>query len=111
MFSLHNQGAVKVITGHQVLNRDSVVKAKQACEDAITQGQPRLVFDLQGVPLIDSEGIELLLDLRDRCAGRGGALHLAGPTVLCRDILMASGVASQFALFDDVLTAVGSFAQ
>ena len=111
MFTLHKQGAVKVIAGQQVLNRDTVTAAARVCDEALAQGQPRLVFDLQGVPIIDSAGLELLLDLRDRCAKRGGALHLAGPTALCSDILMATQVASKFAIFDDALAAVGSFAQ
>ena len=111
MFTLHKQGAVKLIAGHQVLNRDTVADARRVCEEALAQGQPRIVFDLQGVPLIDSAGIELLLDVRDRCASRGGALHLAGPTTLCSDILVATQVARQFAIFDDSLAAVGSFAQ
>jgi anti-anti-sigma factor len=111
MFELHKQGAVKVVVGHQPLNADTVADAGRVCDEALSQGQPRLVFDMQGVPLIDSAGLELLLDVRDRCAQRGGAMHLAGPTVLCRDILSATRVAGEFALFDDVLSAVGSFAQ
>jgi anti-anti-sigma factor len=111
MFELHKQGAVKVIVGHQPLNLESAPTAIRLCDEALSQGQPRLVFDMQGVPLIDSAGLELLLDVRDRCAQRGGAMHLAGPTALCRDILSATRVAGDFAIFDDVLSAVGSFAQ
>jgi len=111
MFTLQKQGAVKVVTGQQVLNRETVAAAARVCDEALAQGQPRLVFDLQGVPLIDSAGLELLLDVRDRCAKRGGALHLAAPSVLCTDILKATQVASKFAIFDDALAAVGSFAQ
>jgi anti-anti-sigma factor len=66
---------------------------------------------LGGVQLIDSAGLELLLDVRDRCLRSGGALQLAAPNPLCRDILQATGLASQFAIFDTVTAAVGSFAQ
>ena len=111
MFTLHRQGAIKVVAGQQVLNRETVAHAQRVCDEALAQGQPRIVFDLQGVPLIDSAGIELLLEVRDRCAARGGALHLAGPTALCSDILVATQVARQFAIFDDTLSAVGSFVQ
>ena len=69
------------------------------------------MFDLQGVPLLDSQGLELLLDVQDRCGQRGGSLHLAAPAILCRDILVVTGVVEHFAVFDDVLSAVGSFAQ
>ena len=73
--------------------------------------RPRSVLQLTDIPLIDSQGLELLLDLRDRSARCGGAVHLAAPNVLCRDILQATGLAEEFAIFDDLNSAVGSFAQ
>ena len=111
MFTLHKQGAIRIISGQQVLNRETVAAAGKVCDEALSQGQPRLVFDLQSVPLVDSAGVELLLDVRDRCSQRGGALHLAAPTVLVRDILVATYAISQFAVFDDALSAVAGFAQ
>jgi len=111
MFKLQKQGAVKVISGDQPLNAESALSLKRVADDALSQGQPRLVLDLQGIALFDSVGLEALLDLRDRCATRGGALQLAAPSRLCRDILAATGILQQFAIFDDTLSAVGSFAQ
>jgi anti-sigma B factor antagonist len=111
MFKLRKQGAVKIVSGDEALTSESAADAARICDEALAQGQPRLVFDLHGVPLLDSKGLELLLDVQDRCGSRGGALHLAGPSPLCRDILRATQVAEQFVIFDDVLSAVGSFAQ
>jgi anti-sigma B factor antagonist len=111
MFTLRNQGAVRVIGGDQSLTVETVDAAAKVCEEALKQGQPRLVFDLQSVGLLDSAGLELLLDICDRCTDRGGALHLAAPNALCRDILRATSVADRFAIFRDTLSAVGSFAQ
>jgi anti-anti-sigma factor len=111
MFSLRSQGAVRVIGGDQSLTAESVAAATKVCEEALLNGQPRLVIDMQGIPLVDSAGLELLLSVRDRCVQRGGALHLAGPSALCRDILRATQIADQFAIFGDALAAVGSFAQ
>ena len=111
MFSYTKQGAVKVIVGDEPLNVENAAEAAKVCDEALGQGQPRLVFQLQNVPLIDSAGLELLLDVRDRCMQRGGALHLAAPSALCRDILTATQVAREFAIFDDGLSAVGSFSQ
>jgi anti-anti-sigma factor len=111
VFSLRSQGAVRVIAGDQALTVDSAPEAANLFEQALLQGQPRLVFDLHAIPLIDSAGLELLLDVCDRCTERGGALHLAGPTPLCQDILRATQVADRFTIFSDALSAVGSFAQ
>ena len=70
-----------------------------------------MVLDLGNIPFMDSAGLELLLTLRDECLQAGGSLQLAGPGPLCRDILVATGVAEQFAIFDDLATAVGSYAR
>jgi anti-sigma B factor antagonist len=111
MFQASRQGAVQVISGSAPLSAENLSLAREACEQCFGKGLPRLVFHLEAVPLIDSQGLELLLDLRDRCLQQGGALQLAAPTVLCRDILQATGLASQLAIFDDLNAAVGSFSQ
>ena len=111
MFSLRSQGAVRVIAGDQALTADSAAEAARLCDEALAQGQPRVVFDLQRIPLIDSAGLELLLDVGDRCTNRGGALHLAAPNALCQDILRATLLTDRFTIFRDALSAVGSFAQ
>lgn len=111
MFAAAKQGAVFVVSGDVPLNIDSAGNAQRVFDECIAKGQPRLVFHMQGVPLMDSAGLELLLDVRDACIRRGGALQLAAPNGLCRDILRAAGLDQQFAVFDDALAAVGSFAQ
>jgi anti-anti-sigma factor len=111
MFQASRQGAVQVVSGSVPLSTDHLNLAKEACDECFGKGLPRIVFHLEGVPLIDSRGLELLLDLRDRCLQHGGALQLSAPSALCRDILQATGVATQLAIFDDLNAAVGSFSQ
>jgi anti-sigma B factor antagonist len=111
MFQVVQQGAVRVIQGEAPLNGNYVAMAADCCEPLCSTGQPKLVFDLSNVPLINSAGLELLLDVRDRCSERGGALVLAGPSGLCREILAATGILGGVAVFDDVVSAAGSFAR
>ena len=47
-----------------------------------SDGQPHVVLDLQGVAVIDSAGLELLLDAQEKCQRMGGALKLANPGAL-----------------------------
>ena len=111
MFTLTKQGAVSVISGDAPLNAEHLPGVAKLIDQCLTSGQPRIVFHLQQVPLIDSAGLELLSDTRNRCAQRGGTLELAAPGALCRDILTATRLTERFAIFDDLLAAVGSFAQ
>jgi anti-anti-sigma factor len=110
MYELSQQGAVDVISGNKPLNIENVDAVRELLHRCTESGQPRIVLNLRSVPLIDSSGLELLLDARDRCQLRGGHLHLAAPSGLCGDILRVTGVDSRFEIFDDVMPAVGSFA-
>ncbi|OYW24953.1 MAG: hypothetical protein B7Z55_00720 [Planctomycetales bacterium 12-60-4] len=111
MFTRTKQGAVDVIAGTDPLNVDYVDDAAGVIDDCLSSGPARIVVDMRQIPLLDSAGLELLLSLHDRCVERGGMLHLAGPSPLCRDILEVTGVISHFDVFSDPVDAAGSFAQ
>lgn len=111
MFERRKWGAVDAIRGDVPLNHENVQALSGVLEECCRQGQPRIVIDLERIPLIDSAGLELLLDVRDRCLQRGGLLKLAAPNALCRDILLVTGVTEQIEVLSDAVTAVGSFAQ
>lgn len=111
MFSIQRQGTVDVLSGDLPLNADHVARVAELCGACLAARQPRLVCDLRRVPLIDSAGLELLLDLRDRCVQGGGTLLLSGAGPLCRDILAVSGVSEQISMFDDLTEALGSYLQ
>ena len=85
-----------------------VLELLQSCG---THGQPRAVLDLERIPLIDSAGMEMLLDVQEDFQRRGGALKLAGRNPLCQEILAVTGVGSHFEVFSDAASAVGSFVQ
>ena len=111
MFEMSQRGAVHVLSGNQPLTAAHKEEITDLCSECFENGQPRLVIDLSGVPLMDSLGLELLLDLRDGCQKRGGAMQICSPNALCRDILVATALTAQFAIFDDQSAAVGSYSR
>lgn len=111
MWERTRHGAVDIVIGSQPVDRDTVGPLRRIMEECVGSGQPRLVFDAAEVPLFDSAGIELLLDIREACLQRGGEFQLAALNPLCLDILNATGVAELFDIFDDSVVAAGSFAQ
>lgn len=44
------------------------------------RGPPELAIDLSGLTGIDGAGLQVLLDLQDRLAGRSGELEILSPT-------------------------------
>lgn len=111
MFERSRQGAVDVVSGTDPLDEAHLEAARAALEPCLAAGRPAIVFNLARVAYIDSAGLELLLDLSDRCRARGGEMQLAGPNGLCGDILRVTEVADRFSVFDNVTSAVGSFAR
>jgi anti-anti-sigma factor len=111
MYEQSKQGAVDVIRGTDPLNADHVEFLQETLEQFDGSGQPHVVFDMQSVPLVDSAGLELLLDTQERFRLRGGALKLAAVNPLCREILKVTGVGQRFEIFPDSGSAVGSFVQ
>jgi anti-anti-sigma factor len=111
MFERQKLGAVDTIRGPDPLTLQNAKQLSAVLEDCCRQGQPRVVVDLENVPLIDSAGLEMLVDFRDKVLERGGMLKLAGPNALCREILTVTGVADQIEISRNLQAAVASFAQ
>lgn len=111
MFEKTRQGAVAVISGDEPLNAENVDSVRELISSCTSEGRPDLVIDMKKIPLIDSAGLELLVESRQQCISRGGIVQLAALDPLCRDILRVTGVDNLFELHDDVVAAVGSFAR
>jgi anti-anti-sigma factor len=111
MFQQKFQGAVDVISGGDRISGEHVAELSALLEGRVEHGQPQIVLDLQSIVVIDSAGLELLLDFQEKCQRMGGALKLANVGALCREVLKATGVGARFEMFRDSGGAVRSFVQ
>jgi anti-anti-sigma factor len=111
MFKQKHQGSVDVISGGDRISGEHVAELSALLETRVERGQPQIVIDLQGIAVIDSTGLELLLDYQEKCQRMGGALKLANASALCREVLKATGVGARFEMFRDSGGAVRSFVQ
>ena len=111
MFAVKSQGAVEVIVPNVPLKGEYVGELHETLQHCLGDGLPMLVLSMHDVPLLDSAGLEGLLDMRDQVEKRGGTMKLASLTPLAYDILRVSGISSQFEIFADEKTAVRSFVQ
>lgn len=111
MFEQKCQGAVDVISGGDRIAGEHVEELAAMLESRLDRGQQQLVLDMHQIALIDSAGLELLLDVHEKCQRMGGALKLAGLGPLCREVLKATGVGARFEIFRDTSGAVRSFVQ
>ncbi|MEU8356625.1 STAS domain-containing protein [Nonomuraea sp. NPDC048882] len=70
-----------------------------------------LVFDLSGVPFMDSSGLHVLLMCATDCLRQGGAVHLAGVQPLPSRLFEITGVVAHLPLHDTVEQAVAAAAR
>lgn len=69
----------------------------------------RVVLDASAIPLVDSRGLEALVDVTEDMTHSGKALKLCAVTETVRQVLELTGLASMFEYFEDAHSAVRSF--
>jgi anti-sigma B factor antagonist len=89
---------------------EAVDELRQVIEEAIGNGDIRIVLNLAEVPMIDSSGIGLLVRFLASTKQRGGDVKLVQPSKFAVQTLRLVGVLNLFAVFDDDDAAVESFA-
>ncbi|MCA9039796.1 MAG: STAS domain-containing protein [Planctomycetaceae bacterium] len=109
MYTRKKQGAISIIEGTDALTGDYLEELNTLLQECMSSGQPRVVFSFKNTPLLDSAGLEWLLDSLETCLSGGGNLKLAAPNPLCEDILRITGFLSKFEVYPDTLSAVGSY--
>ncbi|NJK88469.1 MAG: STAS domain-containing protein [Myxococcales bacterium] len=71
-------GTVSVVRVRGTLDALNAPSLKKEVEPLVTGEEPRLVFDLGGIELIDSSGVGALVALFKRARGMRGDISIAG---------------------------------
>jgi anti-sigma B factor antagonist len=86
------------------------LELREAVKRILEDGHTRIVVNLKDVTMIDSAGIGELIACKFRVQKQEGAIHLVKPS---KDIafkpMIIADLTWAFNIFDDELTAVGSF--
>ncbi|HTZ47521.1 MAG TPA: STAS domain-containing protein [Verrucomicrobiae bacterium] len=80
-----------------------------AMNELLSQGQNRIVLDLEDVPTIDSSGIGMLVRHLTVAKQNGGAIRLLKPSKFTVQTLKMVGLLNLFTTFDESKDAVASF--
>ena len=97
-------GSVLVLVPHGPITEDEVACLREALEDA--SNSPRVVLCLREAPYVDSQGLELLLEMNDWYAAEGRRLRLAELEDCSQEILRLTDYQDafeQYATLDDVV--------
>lgn len=83
---------------------------RRTIEEAMGNGDTRMVINLAEVPMIDSSGIGLLVKFLASAKQRGGNIKLVQPSKFAVQTLRLVGVLNLFEVYDDDDAAAESFA-
>ena len=108
---IHQQrhGAVTVLAPRGPVSGADADELKQSLLEALRASRGRAVLDVAGIPLIDSKGLEALVDVKQELASAGQTLKLCGANETLRQVLELTDLASLFEHFEDANAAVRSF--
>jgi anti-anti-sigma factor len=102
-------GAVTVVKPDKPLTSTDADKFKEKVLETIRKTLGRVILDVSAVSYVDSKGLEVLFDITQQLSQRGCALKLCGANETLRQVLLLTGLSSQFEHFDDANSAIRSF--
>lgn len=88
------------LDGELVAHASDVLQ--RACMERLDKGARNLVIDVSGAPIVDSQGLETLLELSEETVRRDGRCTLACPDPLFESILELTGLRDRLEVHDSV---------
>ena len=70
---------------------------------------PRVVLDIDALEIVDSQGLEALLDAKENLVERGGDLRITTTNKVNRTLLRITRLDEHLAVFDSLIDAVKSY--
>lgn len=110
MARVDRHGSVYVVRPEGPLRSDAIESIHNMVGSKLAGNVPAIVIDFCETPLVDSTGLEWLLDVSEECCRRGGCVRLCNVGELCDDLLRITGVGDSIESFPDLTAALGSFA-
>jgi len=103
----HNDITILRLQGELSAEAGSVVQ--ETASGVITKGAAGIVLDMENVISIDSNGLEMLLWLRDYCDENNRQFKIAALDENCTTIMEITRLASRLDLHKEIAEAIKSF--
>lgn len=108
--NIQNYNDVTVIELQGEVDNDVADPVKDTITETVAAHRTRIVLDMSNISSIDSQGLELLLWIRQYCRQNKTQLKLAGLDENTEKILEITGLQTEFDRHTELAEAVRSFA-
>ena len=102
-------GAVTILKPEGPIVEAEASDLRTRVEQAMKNHLGRVVLDMSAVPLVDSGGLEALVDVADQVSSSGRWLKLCSANRTLREVLELTGLSAHFEHYEDTGSAVRSF--
>jgi len=99
------QGTVAVFVPVGALIDDDRLQFAEVLRKCLDRGNARIIIDMNAVPFVESEGLELLLDIGEAAFEAGGGLRVINPSEMVKDILHATRLERTIEVHKDLIDA------
>jgi anti-anti-sigma factor len=72
----------------------------------MNQEQTEIILDCKGLSFLDSEALQLLVNMHDELRNRSGKLKIVGLNAVCRDIMIVTRLINVFYVYENIHDAV-----
>ena len=96
----------KVLNIRKALTYQNCEEVEATFKDYLEQQQKEIIIDFSKITFLDSEGLELLLQMHNELKLQGGTLKLVHIDALCLDILKATQLINVFRIYEDMNKAI-----
>jgi len=100
---------VDLVTVQGRVDSETAPQLDEKLKELLANGRYQIVINLSQVSYISSAGLRILVSALRACKNNGGDMRLAAPSARVAEVLDLVGLTELFQIFDDDLTAVGSF--
>ena len=100
--SYEEHGAVCVLTLSGNFTSDQIDQFGRTMDERMASGSRHIVLDIAHVAIVDSAGLEAMLDLGDQLRATGGRLMIVNPDEVVRRILEITRLEREFDVHDTV---------
>jgi anti-anti-sigma factor len=95
------EGTTGFLRFHGEMRSDRTAPIRVAVERLLAEGARDLIFDLKGIPFVDSASIGILVRLNGEAAARGGRNVLCSVPRVVRRVLDATGLGAKVTIAKD----------
>ncbi len=99
-------GTRTVLTPKESLTYKNCEKVHANFTEFINQNKTEVILDCKAISFMDSQALELLLQMDDELKKRGGILKLARLNAVCRDILISTRLLNTLHAYKDMNEAI-----